>query len=79
MAEKQTHIHQSHLNPPDRATTILSLIKNGMNDRASQGCGRQGNARGCDFTSTSRILIISIHNPSLVQDSVVKTIKKNVV
>ena len=59
---------------------IPSVIKNVMNDRASPGCGRQGNARGCDthvdITPTSIILIISIHNPSWVQESVVET-KKN--
>ena len=60
MGDKQTHIHQSPLNTPDRATTISSLIKNRMNDRASPGCGRQGNARGCDITPTSRILIIIV-------------------
>ena len=47
MGEKLIQIHQSPLNPPDRATTISSLINNWMNDRASPGCGRQGNARGC--------------------------------
>ena len=26
LCEKQTHIHQSSLNPPDRATTISRLI-----------------------------------------------------
>ena len=33
MGEEQTHIRQSRLNPPDRATTISRLIKHGMNDR----------------------------------------------
>ena len=51
-----------------------------MNDRASPGCGRQGNARRCDthidITPTSIILIISIHNPSWVQESVVETKKR---
>ena len=72
----KAYIHQSPLNPPDCATTISCLIKNGMNDRTSPGCGRQGNACGCEFTPTSSILIISIHNPTWVQESVVKIIKK---
>ena len=49
MGEKQTHIRQSPLNPPDRATTfslnppdsattISRLITNGMNGRQIYHC-----------------------------------------
>ena len=31
----------SPLDPPDSATTISCLIKGGLNDRASPGCGSQ--------------------------------------
>ena len=41
-----------------------------MNDRAGPGCGSQ-DARGCDVTPTSRILV-RMHNPSCVQESVVE-------
>ena len=37
MGEKQIHIHQSPLNPPDRTTTISSLLKNVMNAH-TQSC-----------------------------------------
>ena len=51
MGEKQTHIHQSSSN------SARSRHSYGMNDRASPGCGRQGNTRGCEITPTSRIAI----------------------
>ena len=74
MGEK--HIHRSPLDPSDRATTILCMIKNGVGDRTSPGCGSQ-DACGCDVTPTSRI--VRIDNPSCVQESVVETVKMSVV